>query len=71
MIMLSAVLSMVLIAAVGVACWWLLHTVESFDRYDLPHRARRLPLDHSGGPLRRDLAPGIRHTCIPSPRSDA
>ncbi|MBF6333059.1 hypothetical protein [Nocardia transvalensis] len=38
MVVLSAVISVLLIAAVVAACWWLAHNVDYADDVDLPYR---------------------------------
>ncbi|RDI63753.1 hypothetical protein DFR76_10990 [Nocardia pseudobrasiliensis] len=62
MVVLSAVISVLLIAAVSVACWWLVHTEEYADDLDLPHRVcARCLLDGIDRPIVEDLS--ARLTC--------
>ncbi|MCM6777696.1 hypothetical protein NDR87_29420 [Nocardia sp. CDC159] len=60
MIVLSAVISVLLIAAVSVACWWLAHSEEYAEDLDLPHRVcARCLLDGIDRPVVEDLSERI------------
>ncbi|MFI5778785.1 hypothetical protein [Nocardia sp. NPDC051570] len=62
MVVLSAVISVLLIAAVSVACWWLAHVEEYADDLDLPYRVcARCLLDGIDRPVVEDLS--ARLTC--------